>query len=90
MISFIDYERKRVIDYERKSVIDYERNISIQLYDPCSIGKLSIRRVKLCNFTRIGCKTEEQERPEVQKMTLRDMVTVLCVGPDKSGKSEQV
>ena len=34
-------------------------SISIQLHDLCTIGKLSIRRVKICNFTRIGRKTEE-------------------------------
>ena len=34
-------------------------SISIQLHDPCTIGKLSIRRVKICNFTRRGRKTEE-------------------------------
>ena len=34
-------------------------SISIQLHDPYTIGKLSIRRVKICNVTRIGRKTEE-------------------------------
>ena len=34
-------------------------SILIQLHDPYTIGKLSIRRVKICNFTRIGRKTEE-------------------------------
>ena len=34
-------------------------SISIQLHDLCSIGNLSIRRVKISNFTRIGRKTEE-------------------------------
>ena len=47
-------------------------SISIQLHDPCTIGKLSIRRVKICNFSKIGRKTEEKERLKVQKMTLGD------------------
>ena len=34
-------------------------SISIELHDSCTIGKLSIRRVKTCNFSRIGRKTEE-------------------------------
>ena len=34
-------------------------SISIHLHDPYTIGKLSIRRVKICNSTRIGRKTEE-------------------------------
>ena len=34
-------------------------SISIQLHDPFTIGKLSIRRVKICNFTRIGPKTKK-------------------------------
>ena len=32
---------------------------SIQRHNPYTIGKLTIRRVKICNFSRIGCKTEE-------------------------------
>ena len=32
---------------------------SIQRHNSYTMGKLSIRRVKLCNFTRIGRKTEE-------------------------------
>ena len=32
-------------------------SISIQLHDPCAIGNLSIRRVKICNFTKIARKT---------------------------------
>ena len=38
----------------------------------CTIGKLSIRRVRICNFSRIGRKTEEEEHSKVQKMTLHD------------------
>ena len=33
--------------------------ISIMLHKPYTIGKLSIRRVKVCNFSRIGRNTEE-------------------------------
>ena len=47
-------------------------SISIQLHDPRTIGKLSIRRVKICNFTRLGRKTEEKELSKVQEMTLLD------------------
>ena len=32
---------------------------SKQRHNPYTIGKLSIRRVKICDFTRIGHKTEE-------------------------------
>ena len=32
---------------------------SIQRHNSYTIGKLSTRRVKICNFTRIGRKTEE-------------------------------
>ena len=45
---------------------------SIQRHNSYTIEKLSIKRVKICNFTRIGRKTEELERSKVQKMTLRD------------------
>ena len=48
---------------------------SIQRHNSYTIGKLSIRRVIICNFTRIGRKTEELERSKVQKMTLRDECT---------------
>ena len=32
---------------------------SIQLYKPYKVGKLSFRRVKKCNFSRVGRNTEE-------------------------------
>ena len=34
-------------------------SLSIQLHNPYTVGKLSIRRVKLCNFSRIKRNTEE-------------------------------
>ena len=34
-------------------------SISIQLHHPYTVGKLSIRRVKVCNFSRIERNTEE-------------------------------
>ena len=34
-------------------------SISIRLHNPYKVGKLSIRRVKVCNFSRIRHKTEE-------------------------------
>ena len=34
-------------------------SISIQLHKPYKVGKLSMRRLKICNFSRIGRKTEE-------------------------------
>ena len=33
--------------------------ISMQLQKPYAVGKLSIRQAKLCNFSRIRCKTEK-------------------------------
>ena len=45
---------------------------SIQRHNSHTIGTLSIRRVQICNFSRIGRKTEEQEHSKVQKMTLLD------------------
>ena len=36
-----------------------EISISIQRYNPFTVGKLSIRRVIICNFSRIGRKTEK-------------------------------
>ena len=36
-----------------------DNSISIQLHNPYKVGKLSIRRVKICNFSRIGRKTDE-------------------------------
>ena len=52
------------------------------------IGKLSIRRVNICIFSRIGRKTEEKELLKVQKMTARRvyMVTVLWTGSDRFGQ----
>ena len=45
-------------------------SISIHFLNPYTIGKLSIVRVKTCNFSWIGRKTEELEHLKVQKMTL--------------------
>ena len=36
-----------------------EGSTFLELHDPFTIGKLSIRRVKICNIYRIGRKTEE-------------------------------
>ena len=50
------------------------------------IGKLSIRRVKICNFPTIRCKTEEKEHSKGIKMTLRDERTwSLYCGPVRTG-----
>ena len=43
---------------------------SIQRHNSYTIERLSNRRVKICNFTSIGRKTEEKERSKVQKLTL--------------------
>ena len=48
---------------------------SIQLHKPYKFGKLSIRQVKICNFSRIRRNTEEQEHSKVQKMILCDKRT---------------
>ena len=40
---------------------------SIQLDNPYTVGKLSIRQDKMCNFIRIGRKTEEEKHWKVQK-----------------------
>ena len=50
-----------------------------QRHNSSTIGKLFIRRVKICNFSRIGRKIEEEEHSKVQKMTLRDEVHSHCI-----------
>ena len=50
-------------------------SVSIQLSKPYTIRKLSIRRAKMCNFSRIGRKTEKQTPSKVQKLTLRNKRT---------------
>ena len=50
---------------------------------------LSIRRVKICNFSRIGRNTEEQEHSKVQKNDIAQrayMVTVLWTCSDRFGQ----
>ena len=53
-----------------------------------AVGKLSIRQVKICNFSRRGRNTEEEEHLKVQKMTARRayMVTALWTGWDRFGQ----
>ena len=53
---------------------------SVQQHNPYTIGKLLIRPVKICNFSRIGHKTEEFRAFQSVKMTVRRayIVTVLC------------
>ena len=61
-------------------------SISMQLHNPYTVGKLSIRRVKVCNFSRIGRNTEEQEHSEVQKKVLRrERTWSLCCGQVQTG-----
>ena len=50
-------------------------SISIHLHKLYKVGKLSIRRVKICNFSRIRRKTEEWEPSKGQKMTFYDRRT---------------
>ena len=50
-------------------------SISMQLHNPYTVGKLSIRRVKICNFTRIRCNTKEKRAFKSEKMTLHDECT---------------
>ena len=55
-------------------------SVSIQLHNPYKVEKLSIRRVQICNFSRIRRKTEEWEPSKGQKINiLRQayMVTVV-------------
>ena len=46
--------------------------ISIQLYKLYTVGKLSIKQVKICNLSQMRRKTEEKEHSKVQKMTVLD------------------
>ena len=54
-------QKKPGLDRVKHGLLERGINISlsIQLHDPCTIGKLSIRLVKICNFTGIERKTEE-------------------------------
>ena len=46
----------------------FDNFISIQLHKPYTVGKLSIRRVKICKFSSIGRKTGKKPS-KVQKLT---------------------
>ena len=48
---------------------------AIQCHYPYTMEKLFLRRVKICNFSRIGRKTEEEEHSKVQKLTFPDKLT---------------
>ena len=66
-------------------------SISIQFHDPFTIGKLSIRRVKICNFSRIGRKNEiirafESAKNDIARRAYMVTVLYIHVGPDKSGQ----
>ena len=50
-----------------------------QLDKPYIVGKLSIRRVKVCNFSSIGRNTEEYEHLKVQKRHCADSVHGHCI-----------
>ena len=58
-------------------------------HNPYTIGKLSIRQVKICNFSRIGRKTEEQDHSKFQKNHISrraHKVTVWWTGSDRFGQ----